>query len=76
MAPSSKRRQTEITEMLRLSPSPDARGAVELVGLLLEDARSALVQAAADDMLRVQGEARVLDRLYKRLTTAPPNKEI
>lgn len=48
---------------------------VELVGILLESARTRLVKADGSDMLRVQGEARALEKLYRELTTDAPNQE-
>lgn len=51
---------------------PVAKAAIELVQLTLVEAKESLVDAAGDDMLRVQGAARQLQRLYRELTTTPP----
>ena len=76
MASNSQRtRNYEIAQALRNSPVAEARMVVEMLGIMVEDARTRLVQSTESDMLRVQGEARALEKLYKELTTAPPNQE-
>ena len=71
-----RERYFEIAGSLRKSGSMDARLTTELVGIMVEEARSRLVQASGEDMLRAQGEARILERLYRELTTEAPNQEI
>lgn len=72
----SKARVTELTTRLRdaaMLQDPVASATIELVRLLLEDTKNALVQAAGDDMLRHQGAAQQLQRLHKDLTSIPPS---
>lgn len=52
---------------------PIAKTAVEIVKLCLDDARESLVSAEGNDMLRVQGAARQLEKLYRELTVVPPS---
>ena len=75
MEPNSRTRTTEITNQLRQSHATEARMLVELIGLMLEDARSSLVRAAPEEFQRVQGGAQLLDKLYKQLTVTPPTQE-
>jgi len=72
----SKSRATELTQRLRDAQrlqDPFAKAAVDLVKQLYENAKDSLVNASGDDMLRTQGEARMLKRLLGELTTPPPN---
>lgn len=68
-------RYFDIGVALRSSSAPEARLTVELISILVEDARSRLVKASGEDMLRIQGEARAFEKLYRELTTAPVNQE-
>ena len=72
----SKERIAELVKQLREGAQqmdPASRAAVELVKLSGEAARESLVTAEGNDMLRMQGAARHLDKLHKDLTTNPPN---
>lgn len=71
----SRQKQREITEQLRQSLTPDARAVVQLIKLLHNDAKDSLVDAAGDDMLRMQGQAQHLKKLLQMLTVAPPNAQ-
>lgn len=51
---------------------PLAQAVIELVKLSGDMAKESLVSAEGDDMLRLQGAARHMTRLYKELTTQPP----
>jgi hypothetical protein len=73
--PTSRTRTTEITNQLRRSNAAEGRMLVELIGLMLEDARSSLVRAVPEEFQRIQGGAQVLDKLYKALTVTPPTQE-
>ncbi len=66
----SKDKLHELVETIRKSPNPEARAAVALVGALLEAAKQKMLSAAGEDLLRTQGEAQCLDRLYKQLTVS------
>ncbi len=71
----SKARKAELEAMLRKAAregDPVARATVELVKLTLDETRESLVDAAGDDMLRVQGSARQLGKILKGLTVEPP----
>ena len=66
---------TEIAEQLRNAAKqldPAARAAVELVRLLMDEAKDSLVTTSGDDMLRSQGAARMLTKLHTLLTREPP----
>lgn len=71
----AKRRAYELADALRKSRSTEHAFIREMVGLLAEDARMRLVDAADNDMLRVQGEARAFNKLYRQLTETPPGQE-
>lgn len=71
----TRNRAYEIADNLRRSGSIEYSLIREMVGLLAEDARQRLVDAQQSDMLGVQGEARAFEKLYRRLTEAPPNQE-
>ena len=75
MQPTNKARLAELAELIRLSPSAEARMVVDMLGLMVDEARLRLVDADGNDIYRLQGETRGLTRLYKSLTVAPPNKE-
>lgn len=57
---------------LQKSGTYEANIARELVDLLYEEVKDGLVAASGDEMLKMQGEARALERLYKKLTTEVP----
>lgn len=72
---SPKERQTELAAQVREAlgrQEPIAQSAVELVKLLVEEAKESLVSATGDDMLRIQGAAQRLQKLYRQLTINPP----
>lgn len=76
MAGSLREQITELEQRLRdaaKQQDPIAAAAIKLVQLSLEQVKESLVDAAGDDMLRMQGAARQLTRLHKELTTAPPS---
>lgn len=75
MEPTNRSRATEILAQLRRSNAPEARLLLEVIGLLLEDARTALVKAAPEEFQRIQGGAQQLDKIYRALTTTPPTQE-
>lgn len=71
----AKDRETELAGKLRDAArlsDPIAKAAVELVKLSMDSVKESLVAAAGDDMLRMQGAARYLQKLHKELTTEPP----
>lgn len=72
----AKARTVELAAKLReaaKAQDPIAKAAIELVKLSMDDAKESLVAADGDDMLRAQGSARQLQRLYKELTVTPPS---
>lgn len=69
---SRKARYTAHATMLQQSTSIEADAIRELVDLMYEDAKEGLVRTSGDDMLRLQGEAQCLRRLYDRLTRSSP----
>lgn len=52
---------------------PIALSVVTLLKLQMEELKDSLVQASGEDMLRLQGAARQVQKLHKELTTIPPN---
>lgn len=52
---------------------PVAKTTVEIVKLCLDELKESLVTAEGDDMLRTQGAARQLEKLYRELTVTPPS---
>lgn len=72
MQETPKARLTEITEALRLSMTPDAKMAIEMIRLCFEQSRDALVNGQGDNFFREQGKAQAFARLLKDLTTQPP----
>jgi hypothetical protein len=70
-----KDRKAEIQRLaseLQKSTIYEVDNARKLVDALFEEAKDGLVSASGEDVLRLQGEARALERLYKRLTVASP----
>jgi hypothetical protein len=61
-----------LTTELNKSRAYEAEHAKKLVQLLFEDAKDGLVSAFGDELIKLQGEARAMDRLYKRLTETVP----
>lgn len=49
------------------SKNYEANIARELIGLMLEQAKDALVDAMGEDLLRRQGEAKAFERLHREL---------
>lgn len=71
----AKKEITVLAERLRVAAEqhdPIARAAIELVKLCADEAKESLVGADGDDMLRLQGEARRLQKLHRELTVTPP----
>ena len=68
----SKQRVTEIATILQASPATEARLAVEMVQLLVESSREALVNAGPTEVFVLQGKAQAYDRLLKMLTERSP----
>jgi len=67
---------TELATKLRkaaLAQDPIARAVIQLVKLSVDEAKESLVKAEGEDMYRVQGAARNLERLYRELTVEPPS---
>lgn len=71
-----KKRAQELASDLQLSQAIEAAAIKELVVLQFEEAKTILVNAHGDDILRRQGEAQGLSRLLDMLTRKPiPVKE-
>lgn len=68
-------RAVELAKRLRDAArmqDPTAQAAVDLVKLHMDTLKDSLVDADGDGMLRAQGAARYLGKLYRELTTTPP----
>lgn len=68
-------RAYELADTLRKSGSIEYTLVREMVGILAEEARTRLVDADQNDMMRVQGEARAFAKLYRLLTEASPQAQ-
>lgn len=67
-----KARASQLVNDLQRSTAFEVVAIKELVNLLYEDAKHKLVMGEGDNLLRLQGEARALQRLYEDLTTPSP----
>lgn len=70
-----KERQADLIKRLRDAAKMQdltAKAAIELVQLLIEETKESLVSADKEDMYRLQGAARCLQKLHRDLTTTPP----
>lgn len=72
MKPTRKDRVSQLVGDLQKSTAYEALAIRELVGLLFEDTKHSLVSSEGEATLRLQGEARALDKLYKQLTRPSP----
>lgn len=70
--PGSKARATEIAGQLQASPNHEARLVVELVALLMDTSRDALVSASRDNIFQLQGQAQAYRTLHTMLTVPSP----
>lgn len=70
-----RKRVVEIQNKLNLSTTPEAAEVKEMLAALLAEAKDKLVESSGEDMLKVQGEARLLKRLYNALTRTNPLQE-
>lgn len=69
----SKERRDKIHKLLNdlaKSTAIEATWIRELLDLLFEDAKERLVDAMGDDIPRIQGEAKVMERIAKQLNAA------
>jgi hypothetical protein len=64
-----KEQVRQLASKLQLSTAEEAQQVKEMVGLLLEDAKHNLITAEGESLLRLQGEARALQRMNEQLTT-------
>jgi hypothetical protein len=58
----------QIASDLQKSSTSEVQQVKQMIALLLEDAKHNLVLAEGDVLVRLQGEARLLQRLYEQLT--------
>lgn len=72
MKKNHKERMHQLASELQRSHTIEADMTRELVNLLFESAKHNLVNYEGENLLRLQGEARALDRLYKQLTQPAP----
>jgi 4-diphosphocytidyl-2C-methyl-D-erythritol kinase len=70
MTTNRKERVRQLAGKLQSSTAEEAQQVKEMVGLLLEDAKHNLVSAEGAALIRLQGEARALQRIYEQLTTS------
>lgn len=75
MRNTNKERSAELALAILRSPSQESKMLVELVAVMLDEARGRLVDAEGTDIYRAQGEARSLLRMHRALTIPPPNTE-
>ena len=76
MQPTRKSEITELYKRLYHSTSPDKDYILQVLRLSLEGARDKFMAATdTEQMLRLQGEARVLDKVLREMTTAPPTSQ-
>lgn len=71
-----KKELLERAERLRTAAKmqdPAAQSAIQFIELQIEDAKESLVAADGNDMLRLQGAVRHLEKMLKELTVTPPN---
>ncbi len=67
---------TELAGRLREAAKlqdPIAKTVIDLVRLTVDELKDSLVMVDGDDMLRKQGAAREMARLYRELTVTPPS---
>lgn len=72
----SRERMDELVGRIRDAAKlhdPIATAVVELVRLSHEDAKESLVSAEGNDIHRLQGAARHIQKLYRDLTITPPS---
>lgn len=65
-----KERLNNLLNDLARSDAPEAKLMRELLDLQFEDAKERLVDAIGDDIPRIQGEARIMERLSRQLKAA------
>jgi hypothetical protein len=58
----------QLASALQASTSVEAQQVRQMIALLLDDVKHNLVTAEGDALIRTQGEARLLQRLYEQLT--------
>jgi hypothetical protein len=63
-----RERARQLASGLQQSGTSEVQQVKEMIGLLLEDAKHNLVTAEGDALIRLQGEARLLQRIYEQLT--------
>lgn len=56
------------TNDLRKSTAFEVDAIRELLDLLFEEAKDTMVGANGDELIRIQGEAKAMERLFKQLT--------
>jgi hypothetical protein len=73
-----KERKAQIDQLLRSLAASDAQEAKwvrELLELHAEDAKERLVNAEGIDVPRIQGEARLMDRIVKQMSVVTANPQ-
>lgn len=58
----------QLANSLQKSSALEAQQVKQMIGLLLEDVKHNLITAEGDALFRLQGEARLLHRLFEQLT--------
>lgn len=72
---SSKLRQVELARGLRQSQSIEHTWIVEILSLRIAEMKNELVNASGDNIMRLQGSVRELEKLRNELTTVPPTEQ-
>lgn len=67
-----KARVQDLASDLQKSSAHEAAAVKELLQLLIEDAKEALLDAQPADFQRLQGEAQALRKLHERVTRPAP----
>lgn len=70
-----RRRELELLKTVNNSTALEADAIKQLLKMRLEQAKEKLVTATSEDMLKVQGEAQCLRKLYHDLTRSLHDQE-
>lgn len=65
-----KERIHQLQADISKSTSPEVMWLRELLELLYEDAKDRLVDASGDDIPRIQGEARSMEKFFRQISAA------
>jgi DNA-nicking Smr family endonuclease len=66
-------REALLQELHRRRDQPDVAAFLDLLGVMLDECKNALVTCPAEEFLAMQGEAQAYDRLIKLVARPPSN---